>query len=90
MDIVLINSFDSFKTKFIYKKIGIDKLLDEVKEDEELCNIIVSMVNKGLIKDGNISVDELAEYVKSGSGRLSKTEALILLLQQIRQKITAF
>ncbi len=90
MDIVLINSFDSFKTKFIYKKIGIDKLLDEVKEDEELCNIILSMVNKGLIKDGNISVDELAEYVKSGSGRLSKTEALILLLQQIRQKITAF
>lgn len=90
MDIVLINSFDSFKTKFIYKKIGIDKLLDDVKENEELRNIILSMVNKGLIKDGNISVDELAEYVKSGSGRLSKTEALILLLQQIRQKITAF
>lgn len=90
MDIILINSFDSFKTKFISQKVGIDKLLDEVKENEELYNIVLSMVNKGLIKDGKLSVDELAEYVKSGSGRLSKTEALILLLQQIRQKITVF
>ncbi len=90
MNIILINSFDSFKTKFISQKVGIDKLLDEVKENEELRNIILSMVKKGLIRDGNISIDELAEYVKSGSGRLSKTEALILLLQQIRQKITVF
>ncbi|HEC25690.1 MAG TPA: hypothetical protein ENI54_06760 [bacterium] len=90
MNIVLINSFDSFKSKFISRRVGIDKLLDEIKENEELFNIIKSMIDKGLIRGGKVSVDELAEYVKSGGGRLSKTEAILLLIQQIRQKITIF
>ncbi|MFW0884966.1 glycosyltransferase [Candidatus Acidulodesulfobacterium sp. H_13] len=90
MNIVLINSFDSFKSKFISRRVGIDKLLDEIKENEELYNIIKSMIDKGLIKGGKVSVDELAEYVKSGGGRLSKAEAILLLIQQIRQKITIF
>ncbi len=86
MNIILSNSYDFYKSKFVNRKENVNNVLNSVKENSELYYIISEMANNGLINNDAITLDDIVSYIKCGSGRLSKTEAMILMLQQIKFK----
>lgn len=86
MNIILSNSYDFYKSKFVTRKENINNVLNSVKENPELYYIISEMASNGLINNDAITLDDIVNYIKRGSGRLSKTEAMILMLQQIKFK----
>ncbi len=86
MNIILSNSYDFYKSKFVNRKENINNVLNSVKENSELYYIISEMANNGLINNDAITLDDIVNYIKRGSGRLSKTESMILMLQQIKFK----
>ncbi len=86
MNIILSNSYDFYKSKFINRKENVNNVLNSVKENSELYYIISEMASNGLINNDAITLDDIVNYIKRGSGRLSKTEAMILMLQQIKFK----
>ncbi|RZD14055.1 MAG: hypothetical protein EVJ47_07415 [Candidatus Acidulodesulfobacterium ferriphilum] len=86
MNIILIDSYDFYISKFGNRKESLAKLLNSVKENQELYSIISEMINNGAVSKNEISIDDIVDFIRQGRGRLSKTEALILMLQQIKLK----
>ncbi len=75
MNIILLNSYDTIKNKLISRRENILKLLNETEKEPELYRLLEAFKDKG-----SVSIAELVEYIRRGKGKLSKTEAMILML----------
>lgn len=82
MNIILLDSFDSIKHKLISRKENIEKLLKESESNEELHQLLLKFSDRN-----ELSISDMVEHIKSGKGRLSKTEAMILMLWAIKSKL---
>jgi hypothetical protein len=82
MNIILLDSYDSIKSKLISRKESVLKLLEETEENGELHQLILKFADKNAI-----SIKDMVDYIKSGKGRLSKTEAMVLMLWALKSKL---
>jgi spore maturation protein CgeB len=82
MNIILLDSYDSIKDKLVLRKENINKLLKEAESDEELYRLILNFSDRNAI-----SIGDMVNYIKGGKGRLSKAEAMILMLWAIKTKL---
>lgn len=82
MNIILLDSYETIKPKLILRRENISKLLEETKGDPELHELLLHFADKGVV-----SIGELVNYIKRGKGRLSKTEAMILMLWAAKSKL---
>ncbi len=81
MNIILLNSYDTIKNKLVSRRENILKLLKETEKEPELHSLIEIFKDKG-----SISIAELVDYIRKGSGRLSKTEAMLLMLWSLKAR----
>ncbi len=82
MNIILLNSYDAIKQKFFSRRENMLKLLKETENNAELHNLLLDFTNKG-----RISIMDIVNKIKNGKGRLSKTEAMILMLWSVKSKL---
>ncbi|MHB1696710.1 MAG: CgeB family protein [bacterium] len=82
MNIILLDSYDSIKPKLISRKENVLKLLKETESNDELHQLISKFSDKNAI-----SIKDVVDYIKQGKGRLSKSEAMILMLWAIKSKL---
>jgi spore maturation protein CgeB len=82
MNIILLDSYEQIKSKLIFRKENVSKLLKETEGNEELHRLIMQFSDKNAI-----SIKDMADYIKRGKGRLSKSEAMILMLWAIKTKL---
>jgi spore maturation protein CgeB len=82
MNIILLDSYDSIRSKLVSRKENVFKLLKETEGNEELHKLISEFSDKNAV-----SIKDLVDYIKKGKGRLSKTEAMILMLWAIKSKL---
>lgn len=79
MNIILLNSYDAIKNKLVSRRENMLKLLKETEKEPELHRLLKVFKDRS-----SISIAELVDYIKKGKGRLSKTEAMILMLWSIK------
>ena len=82
MNIILLDSYEQIKSKLIFRKENVSMLLKETEGNEELYRLIMQFSDKKAI-----SIKDMADYIKRGKGRLSKSEAMILMLWAIKTKL---
>ena len=82
MNIILLDSYEQIKSKLIFRKENVSMLLKETEGNEELRRLIMQFSDKNAI-----SIKDMADYIKRGKGRLSKSEAMILMLWAIKTKL---
>jgi spore maturation protein CgeB len=82
MGIILLDSYDQIKLKLIYRKESISKLLKETENNKELQSLIMQFADRK-----SLSIKDMVDSIKSGKGRLSKSEAMILMLWAIKTKL---
>ncbi len=82
MNIILLDSYEQIRTKLIFRKENVSVLLKEIEGNEELHRLIMQFSDKNAI-----SIKDMADYIKRGKGRLSKSEAMILMLWAIKTKL---
>lgn len=82
MSIMLLNSYDVVKQKFFSRRANILKLLKETENDAELHSLLLNFADRG-----RISIADMVNGIKKGKGRLSKTEAMILMLWSVKSKL---
>ncbi|MGC8555293.1 MAG: glycosyltransferase family protein [Candidatus Acidulodesulfobacterium sp.] len=82
MNIILLSSYEQIKSKFETRKQNISELLKETEGNKELHDLIMQFSDKK-----SLSIKDMVEHIKSGKGRLSKSEALILMLWAIKSKL---
>ena len=82
MNIILLDSYEQIKSKLIFRKENVSMLLKETEGNEELYRLIMQFSDKNAI-----SIKDMADYIKRGKGRLSKSEAMILMLWAIKTKL---
>jgi spore maturation protein CgeB len=82
MNIILLGSYEQIKSKLETRKQNISELLKETEGNKELHDLIMQFSGKK-----SLSIRDMAERIKSGKGRLSKSEAMILMLWAIRTKL---
>ena len=82
MNIILLDSYEQIKSKLIFRKENVSMLLKEIEGNEELHRLIMQFSDKNAI-----SIKDMADYIKRGKGRLSKSEAMILMLWAIKTKL---
>ena len=82
MNIILLDSYEQIKSKLETRKQNISELLKETEGNKELHNLIMQFSDKK-----SLSIRDMAESIKSGKGRLSKSEAMILMLWAIKTKL---
>ena len=82
MNIILLDSYEQIKSKLIFRKENVSALLKEIEGNEELHRLIMQFSDKNAI-----SIKDMADYIKRGKGRLSKSEAMILMLWAIKTKL---
>ncbi len=82
MNIILMGSYDQIKSKLETRRHNISELLKETEGNKELHDLIMQFSDKK-----SLSIRDMAERIKSGDGRLSKSEAMILMLWAIRTKL---
>jgi hypothetical protein len=82
MNIILLSSYEQIKSKLETRKENISGLLKETEGNKELHDIIVQFSDKK-----SLSIRDMAERIKGGKGRLSKSEAMILMLWTIKSKL---
>ncbi len=81
MNIILLNSYDVIKNKLVSRRENILKLLKETEKEPELHSLIKVFKGKG-----SVSIAELVDYIRRGKGRLSKTEAMLLMLWSLKAR----
>ena len=81
MNIILLNSYDTIKNKLVSRRENISKLLKETEKEPELHSLIKIFEDKG-----SVSIAEMVDYIRRGKGRLSKTEAMILMLWSLKAR----
>ena len=82
MNIILLDSYEQIKSKLETRKQNISELLKETEGNKELHDLIMQFSDKK-----SLSIRDMAESIKSGKGRLSKSEAMILMLWAIKAKL---
>jgi len=82
MNIILLDSYEQIKSKIETRKQNISELLKETEGNKELHDLIMQFSGKK-----SISIGDMAESIKRGKGRLSKSEAMILMLWAIKSKL---
>ena len=82
MNIILLGSYEQIKSKLETRKQNISELLKETEGNKELHDLIMQFSGKK-----SLSIRDMAECIKSGKGRLSKSEAMILMLWAIKSKL---
>jgi spore maturation protein CgeB len=82
MNIILLDSYEQIKSKLETRKQNISELLRETEGNKELHDLIMQFSDKK-----SLSIRDMAERIKSGKGRLSKSEAMILMLWAIKSKL---
>ncbi len=82
MNIILLGSYEQIKSKLETRKQNISGLLKETEGNKELHDLIMQFSGKK-----SLSIRDMAESIKNGKGRLSKSEAMILMLWAIRTKL---
>ncbi len=82
MNIILLSSYEQIKSKLETRKENISGLLKETEGNKELHDLIMQFSDKK-----SLSIRDMVERIKSGKGRLSKSEAMILMLWAIKSKL---
>ncbi len=82
MNIILMGSYDQIKSKLETRRHNIAELLKETEGNKELHDLIMKFSDKK-----SLSIREMVERIKSEKGRLSKSEAMILMLWAIKSKL---
>ena len=82
MNIILLDSYEQIKSKLETRKQNISELLRETEGNKELHDLIMQFSDKK-----SLSIRDMAERIKSGKGRLTKSEAMILILWAIKSKL---
>ena len=82
MSIILLDSYEQIKSKLETRKQNISELLRETEGNKELHDLIMQFSDKK-----SLSIRDMAERIKGGKGRLSKSEAMILMLWAIKSKL---
>ena len=82
MNIILLSSYEQIKSKLETRKENISGLLKETEGNKELHDLIMQFSDKK-----SLSIRDMVERIKSGKGRLSKSEAMILMLWAVKSKL---
>ncbi len=82
MNIILLDSYEHIKSKLESRKENITVLLKATEGNKELHDLIMQFSDKK-----SLSIKDMVEQIKSGKGRLSKSEATILMLWAIKLKL---
>ncbi len=82
MSIILLDSYELIKPKLISRKENFSSLLKEAEGDQELYELILQFKDKN-----SLALEDIAEQIKKGKGRLTKSEALVLMLWALKNKL---
>ncbi len=82
MSVILLDSYESIKPKLILRRENMSRLLKETESNPELHELLLHFSDKE-----SLSIGEMVDYIRRGKGRLSKTEAMILMLWAAKSKL---